>query len=325
MGLGTIFGLIGGILAISFKPDSINKSNQPITKICLQCGTVINNNKFCPECGKEVVHKDVAQNASYSIHEVTAEEEVENLIDTSKGSSFEQTTYDFEPNGKVNEEQNTSPPPKIPKLMNVKEHKPLNKKYAILAVAIIAIMIISIAFAAEISPLSLNNSNKTSNSDNSVTLHKNEIQVQAWTESDPNHLIDGYDHCHVKISYNPATATQTTVNITVKYTLTNTDQLYGGYSQNYTDTGLFILKSGNSTVDIKLTSSGSSSLSERMTVNKIIISNSLGSITWNMQLIDSNWVESPDTIPDQWHVQDASVIMKTSGETNQFYCTVRIS
>lgn len=73
MGLGTIFGLVGGILAVSFKPDTIsssiiNSSNQRITKICLKCGTVINEGvKYCPECGKEVPYST----KSYSIQPVS--------------------------------------------------------------------------------------------------------------------------------------------------------------------------------------------------------------------------------------------------------------
>ncbi len=67
MGLGTIFGLIGGILAVSFKPDALNNQSQPITKICLHCGTVVNNSKFCPECGKEAPYSA----KSYSIQPVS--------------------------------------------------------------------------------------------------------------------------------------------------------------------------------------------------------------------------------------------------------------
>jgi ribosomal protein L33 len=116
LGLGTIFGLIGGILAVSFKPDALNNQSQPITKICLQCGTVVNNSKFCPECGKEVVHKEATQNSSNHLHEATPEKEVENTRDQNKGASIKQTKDVPQSNNGTNI---SSPLPKTPKSKNL--------------------------------------------------------------------------------------------------------------------------------------------------------------------------------------------------------------
>jgi hypothetical protein len=67
LGGGTLLGLIGGILALVYKPIPVGtatfaqsyapygRPQQPITRICPQCGRVINENvKFCPHCGKQL-------------------------------------------------------------------------------------------------------------------------------------------------------------------------------------------------------------------------------------------------------------------------------
>jgi hypothetical protein len=69
LGGGTILiGLIGGILALVYKPIPVGTAQpgqpyapygqplqQPITRICTQCGRVVNENvKFCPHCGKQL-------------------------------------------------------------------------------------------------------------------------------------------------------------------------------------------------------------------------------------------------------------------------------
>ena len=77
--LGALLAFIGGILALVYKPIPISgqpmyqqpygqpqtytsppppayaQSQQPITRICPQCGRVVNENtKFCPHCGKQL-------------------------------------------------------------------------------------------------------------------------------------------------------------------------------------------------------------------------------------------------------------------------------
>ena len=70
IGLGSLLALIGGILALIYNPVPIGTSpsaqpfapygqppppQQPITRICPQCGRVLNNDvKFCPYCGKQL-------------------------------------------------------------------------------------------------------------------------------------------------------------------------------------------------------------------------------------------------------------------------------
>ena len=82
IGLGGLFGLIGGILALAYKPilagapqqyappqaygppqqaaytqppPQQNYGQQPITRFCPQCGRVVQENvKFCPNCGKQL-------------------------------------------------------------------------------------------------------------------------------------------------------------------------------------------------------------------------------------------------------------------------------
>jgi rubredoxin len=77
IGVGGLLGLIGGILALVYKPQVVAApygqsapaygqqqygpqpqqpySQQPITRICPQCGRVVQENvKFCPNCGKQL-------------------------------------------------------------------------------------------------------------------------------------------------------------------------------------------------------------------------------------------------------------------------------
>ena len=83
IGVGGLFGLIGGILALVYKPVLVGAApqyapqqpyygpqpqqatyqqppqqyvpQQPITRICPQCGRVVQENlKFCPNCGKQL-------------------------------------------------------------------------------------------------------------------------------------------------------------------------------------------------------------------------------------------------------------------------------
>ena len=52
--IGFLLGLIGGVLAISWKPSIVMQAPPvQITRICPNCGTVIQMDaKFCPHCGK---------------------------------------------------------------------------------------------------------------------------------------------------------------------------------------------------------------------------------------------------------------------------------
>jgi hypothetical protein len=63
IGAWSILDFIGGILALVYKPviagapqqppPQAYGPQQPITRICPQCGRVVNENvKFCPNCGK---------------------------------------------------------------------------------------------------------------------------------------------------------------------------------------------------------------------------------------------------------------------------------
>jgi hypothetical protein len=59
IGIVTTFGgllsLIGGALAIGWRPSAEGLPPPRITRICPQCGRVIEENvKFCPHCGKEL-------------------------------------------------------------------------------------------------------------------------------------------------------------------------------------------------------------------------------------------------------------------------------
>ena len=58
IGGGNIFGIIGGALALAYKPITYSQMPAPpqvITRICPQCGRVIDENtKFCPYCGKQL-------------------------------------------------------------------------------------------------------------------------------------------------------------------------------------------------------------------------------------------------------------------------------
>lgn len=71
IGLGGLLGLLGGILALVYKPQIVgvpygygqpqyppqpqSAYSPPITRICPQCGRVVQENvKFCPNCGKQI-------------------------------------------------------------------------------------------------------------------------------------------------------------------------------------------------------------------------------------------------------------------------------
>jgi MFS family permease len=70
IGLGSILGLIGGVLAIVWKPSTLQPQfqpsplyaypqsmqyPQPAIRICPQCGRVLSLEvKFCPYCGKQL-------------------------------------------------------------------------------------------------------------------------------------------------------------------------------------------------------------------------------------------------------------------------------
>jgi len=52
--IGFILGLIGGVLAITWKP-SVASTQFQITRVCPNCGTVIQKDvKFCPHCGRSL-------------------------------------------------------------------------------------------------------------------------------------------------------------------------------------------------------------------------------------------------------------------------------
>jgi MFS family permease len=58
VGLGSLLGLIGGILALVYRPESTvppPPSVQAVTRICPKCGRVLKEDmKFCPYCGNEL-------------------------------------------------------------------------------------------------------------------------------------------------------------------------------------------------------------------------------------------------------------------------------
>ena len=75
-GLGTILGIIGGILAVSFKHDkpeifSLQDYSQVKSKHCPLCGKRINEKaKFCHKCGKEAIpysQKSTAENSNQQV------------------------------------------------------------------------------------------------------------------------------------------------------------------------------------------------------------------------------------------------------------------
>jgi hypothetical protein len=50
--LGFILALVGGILALTFKPTAPVVWQQPVQRVCPKCGRVVDPNvKFCPACG----------------------------------------------------------------------------------------------------------------------------------------------------------------------------------------------------------------------------------------------------------------------------------
>jgi MFS family permease len=58
IGLGTILGLIGGILALVYKPEksvSYHPPAEAAKRFCPHCGrTLIEGTRFCPYCGSQV-------------------------------------------------------------------------------------------------------------------------------------------------------------------------------------------------------------------------------------------------------------------------------
>lgn len=53
--LGFILALIGGILALTFKPTAPVVWQQPVQRVCPKCGRVVDPNvKFCPACGNSL-------------------------------------------------------------------------------------------------------------------------------------------------------------------------------------------------------------------------------------------------------------------------------
>ena len=52
--IGFLLALIGGVLAISWKPSAGPSASPPqITRVCPACGTVLQRDtKFCPNCGR---------------------------------------------------------------------------------------------------------------------------------------------------------------------------------------------------------------------------------------------------------------------------------
>jgi hypothetical protein len=55
-GIGLILGIIGGALAISWKPSASVSTALPVaSRFCTQCGRAVPGDaKFCPHCGKEL-------------------------------------------------------------------------------------------------------------------------------------------------------------------------------------------------------------------------------------------------------------------------------
>ena len=58
IGLWSLLGLVGGILALVYRPESTvpaAPSVQAVTRVCPKCGRVLKEDmKFCPYCGNEL-------------------------------------------------------------------------------------------------------------------------------------------------------------------------------------------------------------------------------------------------------------------------------
>jgi hypothetical protein len=58
IGVGTIFGLIGGILAVVYKPEESVPYHPPaeaLKRFCPNCGKVVSEGtRFCPYCGSQM-------------------------------------------------------------------------------------------------------------------------------------------------------------------------------------------------------------------------------------------------------------------------------
>jgi Family of unknown function (DUF6114)/zinc-ribbon domain len=53
--IGFLLALIGGILALTFKPTVPVVWQQPVQRVCPKCGRVVDPNvKFCPACGNSL-------------------------------------------------------------------------------------------------------------------------------------------------------------------------------------------------------------------------------------------------------------------------------
>lgn len=56
LGGGGILGIIGGALAIAWKPTPTPAPITAITRICPKCGRVLKEDvRFCPYCGNELI------------------------------------------------------------------------------------------------------------------------------------------------------------------------------------------------------------------------------------------------------------------------------
>jgi hypothetical protein len=53
--IGFLLALIGGILALTYKPAVPVVWQQPVQRVCPKCGRVVDPNvKFCPACGNSL-------------------------------------------------------------------------------------------------------------------------------------------------------------------------------------------------------------------------------------------------------------------------------